>query len=440
MKDMILDQSLLIREGSIDDSISDNKVFYRGDISDTSLDSYYTELDPVALEKVANFANERIRVLAEHEGPPIGRCVSASYNPVDQKVTSDFYIQTGLQLPALSRGYADSDSYAKSMNERTITGLSISFVPTDMECLKCNTPMKPDKYFGWHYPKCSKGHYPGKKLTDKQGRSLGIATGRVKDIKEVPEFSVVSDPSNKNAKIIEQARSAAKDGALTDERLEYLQTNYNLTRSDLKLDRDNLKGVKQMAKDKDLKDEDLKDEDQDQDQPEGGSTEVMDLRAEVRKLRRENEEFRGFIAEYEEETEDRVDTIQRLRDEVEEIKALRADKKSLEEDLEDRDGEIEKLQERIERNRKVEDNAARYEEMIEDARDEYMRAYIRARGIKTSSDTAAAERRRIDKNENYDLITAKTRKLRMEYQEETKSVKERRREDRRQSDSALYDI
>ena len=439
MDNVIYDKSLLVRQDSADTSQDDELVYFDGKISDSTYDTYYTRMTPKALKSFADDADAGVNVLPEHNkrGQPIGRSVSAKYNPKTESVTARFYIQTGLNLT--EAGYADTDSYAKALTKGTARDLSVGARPKSVTCDLCRSEMDPDPFFGWMFPRCSEGHYPGKKVKDPETKKVKRVTASINDA-TLTEFSIVSSGANKNAQVIKMAQNASKEGALTEEHLDRLQLTFNLTRADLDIDPATIVGDDDMATDRDQKDQDQTDE-KDEGTKASESTELKDLRAEVENLRRENKEFSEFISEYEEDTDDRINTIQRLKDEVSQLDALKADKEALEEDLEDRNDEIERLQKRIERNRKAEDNAERYQDLLVDAREAYMRAYVRAKGVKVTSDGAEAERNRIEKNENYDLITAKTRKLRFEYQEETSAVRERRKADRKKdADADLYDI
>ena len=432
MSEVLHNKSLLIRQGPT--KKEGKRVYFEGSISDSSLDSHNTRMTKKALEQYAQAADSEIIVLPEHNrmGQPIGRSTSGHYNRKTGEVTAEFYIQRGLDLDGA--GYANTDSYIDSMEEGTTRDLSIGARIHKMTCDECHEDMKPDPYWGWIMPKCKKNHFPGKRITDRKTKRERIVTASIVDA-ELSEFSVVSSGANKNAKIIQKAKEASEKGVLTDEHIDRLGHMFDISRSDLDFD-PTLAGEKHMATDKDLKDQD---QDESQDKPE--STELLDLRAENETLRSDLGEVNKLLAEYEDETEDRIEQIQRLKDEVGQVKELKADNEALTQDLEDKDAEIEKLQGRIDRNRKSEDYAERYQDLLDDARDEYMRAYVRAKGVKTTSDAADAERARIDKSENYDLIASKTRKLRFEYAEETSAVKERRKAERKRADDIdRYDI
>lgn len=424
MEKVYYDSSFIVREGSAEDSsTSEDLVEFEGVISDSSLDSYSTRMGPTALRSYAKDANKGIMVLPEHNrrGQPIGRSISGKYNQKSKQVTSKFYIQKGLNLN--ESGYADTDSYIASMKAGTTRDLSIGAKVNKMQCDVCKEQMKPDKWFGWMFPRDKNGHYPGQKVKLEKSKKEITVTASINDA-ELVEFSIVPVGANKNSKIIQKAQQAAEEGLLTEEHLERLQSTFNINRSDLKLHQLQ-KGVPKMAREKENeKDLDNEEETSTENQPE--DIELIDLRAENEKLKADLKEANELISEYEDTSSDRVDRINELKGKVKKLDRAQDEIDDLKEELEESNKTITKLQERVADNRQNEFYAEQYEELLEEARSDCLHAYCNAEGIKSTSDAAVRYAAKLEKSDNYNRIRNRTVKFVEDYHEDIDAVRERR--------------
>lgn len=437
MDKVFYDKSLQIeRDSGVESDSSGDLVEFEGVISDNTLDSHYTRMAPSALRSYAKDASKEVPVLPEHNrrGQPIGRSISGKYNQKSKKVSAKFYVQRGLELS--EAGYANTDSYISAMQAGTARDLSIGARVNKMTCDTCTKEMKPDPFFGWLFPLCEKGHFPGRKIKDEETGKVTTVTASITDA-NLSEFSVVSVGANKNTQVIQKIEEAAKKGVLTNEHLERLQVTYNIARSDLDIDLSSLHEVHKMSKDTDA----TKDEDEtldNEDQNSNVDTELLDLRAENAGLKSELQDVNDLLAEYEESTDNRLDTIQELKDKVSKLERIEEENEILKEDVADRDKTITKLQSRIGKNRQNEDYAERYRDLLEEARADCEQAYISATGYRSNSDEVIRKRKSWDKNENYGALRSRARKYWTDAADEADEVRDRKK--RKASRSVRDDI
>lgn len=437
MDKVFYDKSLQIERGSgVESDSSEDLVEFEGIISDNTLDSHYTRMAPSALRAYAKDASKEVPVLPEHNrrGQPIGRSISGKYNQKTKKVSAKFNVQRGLDLSGA--GYANTDSYISAMKAGTARDLSIGARVNKMVCDTCTKEMKPDPFFGWLLPFCEKGHWPGRKIKDEETGKVSTVTASITDA-NLSEFSVVSVGANKNTQVIQKIEEAANKNVLTKEHLEKLQTTYNITREDLDIDFSSLHEVHKMSKDTDT----TKDEDETLDKDDENTnvdTELLDLRAENTTLKSELQDVNDLLSEYEESTDNRLDTIQELKDKVSKLERLEQENEILKEDLEDRDKTISKLQGRIDKNRQNEDYAERYQDLLDEVRSDCEDAYIKATGYRANSDEVIRKRKSWEKNDNYTALRSRTRKYLTDAADEADEVRERRK--RKASRSVRSDV
>ena len=218
---------------------SGNKTEFEGIITSSRIDSHYERIGIDALKSMAKKANRGVKVLTEHnsQGQPIGRSLSAEYDPKTEQVTSRFYIQKGLNLRSgfNSGGYADSDSYIAAAQEGTTDGLSIGALVKKETCDFCGTAMKRMSFFGMTFVSCENRHYPGQKIyKDEKGNRTTEITKNPTDERvtatideaELMEFSMVAFGANPDAEITEELQKAFEEGQLDEMHLAQLNDRY----------------------------------------------------------------------------------------------------------------------------------------------------------------------------------------------------------------------
>ena len=367
---------------------SEDPIWHKGSgiISDPSVDSHFTRMSKKLLEKFTESSDtEEIPVLVHHDSDAqIGKSFSARLNEKDE-VEVEFGIRKELELN--SPGLSSSDDYAKSIDSGIIKGLSVGFLPKEMTCDRCEKEMEMYSIFGMLFSRCENKHYLGQKLyIDDEGKEH---TKKAKDRKEVQvtalindgdlrEFSLVSFPSNKNAKILNRAKEAFKEGKFKEEHLHQLSLNYGITRSVLEEDQE-----PQMipTRGDTTMDNDKKDV--------FGSRQEEELKEDIRRLQEEKKNLQTVASENQRKAERAEDKISDLETQVAELENIEEGYHQTREELKEKNKYIEDIDERLKTVRKNEYKVQRYDECVVQ-----MRAAVKKAWGQANDDATAGEQER----------------------------------------------
>lgn len=157
----------LIRQRAKDPTIFDEGVVpftWSAQVSNSTLDTYFTRQDTQSLKNYAKNANEGVMFLDSHDKRQLGfgQSLRGTFTPSSEKVNErtpndndpatvdvDFFTIPGMRL-----GRADSDSFIAGVRSGVIHDVSISFMPDRFECNFCRQDP-----FDWWSMECM--HIPG---------------------------------------------------------------------------------------------------------------------------------------------------------------------------------------------------------------------------------------------------------------------------------------
>ena len=341
-----------IRQGTGTENAEKNDRYeFEGIISDNNTDYHFTKMSFKTLEKFAEacFLDEKagktgVPILPEHDQSkqPIGRSISAYFDEDTGQVIATAYIEPGLKLSGA--GYADTESYIKSMKGGTTRDLSIGAIVRAETCDICESKMKRASFFGMQIVWCEKnGHYPGQKLyrdskgkfykEPGKGRTEKIVTSTIEDA-ELKEFSSVSIGANARAQIVNRAKEVVEKGDLKKELqdiplpiedvLLQLSDRYPVIKSDFdKI----IPGGDIMSTDNkttDAKDEDVLD---------APNLDVVDLQNKLEKAQKDLKIRADLSKEHEKTVSKHLDTIENLQAELGELEQVKTKNEELETSL-----------------------------------------------------------------------------------------------------------
>ena len=377
----------LVQIRSVEENPSDSNWYkVRGYISDESTDQHYTRMAVPFLKVMAEATTNRdVPVLAHHAGDVhIGKSIRGKLTE-DNQVEVDFGIRKELKLN--SPGLSSSDDYFKSLDSGLIQGLSIGFRPDKISCDACQADMDLYAAYGFTFSRCDNGHYLGQKLyRDKEGK---ISTKKDKEKTEfrntglvhggsLEEFSLTSFPSNRNAKILRDAREGFKAGKFSEEQLHQLSLNYGIKRSQLEDDHEPQiipRGDTPMDNDKDRTDQDIFE-----------GREKDELNEKIRRLEEEKRNLQTVADENLKKAEDAEARVSDLESEIAKLENIEEGYHKTREDVKEKDKFIEEANERLKDIRKNEYKVERYDSCLVDMRRAAKKAWGQANDDATQSE------------------------------------------------------
>ena len=383
-----------------------NKTEFEGIISSTRLDSQHEQFGVDALKEMAKRANRGVKVLTEHNamGQPIGRSLSAEYNPKEETVTARFYIQKGLNLRfgVNAGGYADSDSYIAAAQEGTTDGLSVGAIVKKETCNHCGAAMKRFSFFGMTFIMDKNNHYPGQVIyldkdekehrEYKEGLTKKLITATI-DEAELMEFSLVAFGANPDAEITEELQKAFKNGELTEAHLDQLNDRFAIKVHDNRL----IGGLPPMIGGHTMSSTNPEPQDD-------KTTQTPEPAADPTPEPAPAFEDKSLVKELQSDLADKELTISTLEAENDKLKIYEERSVELEGQLKAKDEEIAKLNAmKIHTDAKVV-KIQKYDALCENARDWSVKQFVRCQGTALRAGEENAFRSRVEKMDDYEQI------------------------------------
>ena len=407
-------QGLLVREAGTENVNENGRYEFEGVISDNSVDSDFTRMSFDALKSFAKTCGEGkgVPVLPEHDRSkqPLGRSISGHFDPKTGQVTAKAFITPGLELNGA--GYANTESYIKSMKTGTTTDLSIGAKVNKETCDICSSDMKRASFLGMQVVWCEKAHYPGQKLyrdstgkyhtKNSQGRTEKVVTSTIEKA-ELKEFSSVTMGANAQAQIVSRAKDAVKSGNLEKELkdiplavedvLYQISDRYGIVKSEL--DEIIPLGGNTMSDDRNKTIDDTKN---------APTLEISDLQNELANVKKS-------LAEREDLHKTQQDTISQLNKQVESLEEELGKYEAMDDTIESLEDQVKKEQEeknayaeRIEGAQKLEGIQEKYQVALTIKRDTVMVWYEKSRSTNATPDEVQRYRKHLDTIDDYALL------------------------------------
>ena len=200
-----------VREGEDGDSNAYVSAF----VSSRAQDTHYTVMTDRTLRNFAADLNgNNIQLKDSHTYKQgFGVSTKGEFDKTTGKVKGDFKIVRDLSLQDAS--YPSSDDFIRAIEEKVITKVSVGFVGGTRTCNICKAD--------WLSRDCR--HWPGLKY-EVDGKRV-TATQDI-DNARLREVSLVSNPSNPDAKIIKRAQEHYAEGILPESVQSQLEETYDV--------------------------------------------------------------------------------------------------------------------------------------------------------------------------------------------------------------------
>lgn len=204
----------LAKQKMPDPSMLDNATpfFWSAEISNNSVDAYFTHMLPSTLQNFATDAEAGVSFLNSHRHNelPFGRSLSGNFEQMGegQRVTAGFYTLPGLNLNGIK-----TDDFIAGMRAGIIKDVSVGFYGGQMWCDVCRA-----NYNSWDCPHIAGAQY------EIQGGGKVTATVGV-DNARLAEVSGVYDGATPDATILKAERMIAA-GELKPDAIYMLEQRY----------------------------------------------------------------------------------------------------------------------------------------------------------------------------------------------------------------------
>lgn len=202
---------------------TENRYWFTAEISNESLDSYFTHMSSSTLRNFARDAAEGVSLLDSHDGRKLGVGYSAGGRFEEENGVSRalgiFYIVRGLKFGG-RHSYASTDDLIYAIENEVVRDVSVGFYGGRWICDLCHQP-----YYGYGTA-CN--HWAGVEYEiEVDGRlSREICTVTIEDAR-LSEVSLVFDGATPGAMIL-KAEAAAEAGTLSADVSRFLEAQYRV--------------------------------------------------------------------------------------------------------------------------------------------------------------------------------------------------------------------
>lgn len=204
----------------------DSTYLWAAEISNNSIDSYFTRMGSSSLKNYAEASNVGVAFMSSHDTKklPMGRSIRGVFTNSNgngkSRVVSDFYTLNDLNLNGISTA-----DFVRGVRAGIVSDVSIGFHGGEWICSICGLDMM-DWYRDWP-DGCM--HYPGMEYSefDKNGKETGVMQLCIATVENagLSEVSAVYDGATPGA-AIRKALSMAEHGKLPIEAARMIEARY----------------------------------------------------------------------------------------------------------------------------------------------------------------------------------------------------------------------
>ena len=208
------------KKRQVDEDIEDNNpFFFKAEISNTNLDSYYSRMDISTLQNFAKDASNGVMLQDSHDYRKLGYGQSFSGLFEEERVLAEFYTVPGIRFGG-SHSFATTDDFIRAVETAIVRDVSVGFHGGREICDICGLSM-----WSWECP-----HFPGKSyiITDEDGEErVVVATYTIYDAR-LAEVSVVFDGATPQAQIIRKVQDLYTRNKISEKEIRGLEKNYQV--------------------------------------------------------------------------------------------------------------------------------------------------------------------------------------------------------------------